>query len=626
MSALSIKRMLFALLLLLSAGASAEALHLARADVSAEAVGSFLPPPARLAAGDRPSAWFPVPLPDVFPRSAAMAAQDGVVSHWYRFRLRLAASTETLYLYVPRWQTVGKIAVYGDDRLLYRSRSGPVWNGFNHPLWIPLAEPGASPPQEILVRLDYVEGAGSAFSTVWVGKEGELQWRYRAREFIQAGFIKVATSAFLLTGIFSLFVGLWLRQGIYLMYFAASVLSLMHSQQYIQGLSPLPIPEEWFGWMIVNALGWMLIVTYAFCFRLHGRRFPLLERGLVGSMLLFSLLTLPWLSAIPNLNLITPYLNLLFFGVLIVLSVAMVVASWRSSSREGLLVSGWNMLNIPVAVHDLLLQNYLISIEGIYLLPYTVLGTFVLFMLILLRRYVAAIRDVERANERLEVRLRERERELQESHAQLRRIEHQQMLARERQRLMRDMHDGMGSALVTTLVAVERGGLSPAETAVLLRDCIDELRLTIDSLDPSETDLGPLLANLRYRLEPRLRQAGVDLRWRVGPLPPLQWLDPESTLHVLRIIQEVFTNLLKHSACTCTELHTEHEGEGIAVVIRDNGRAFAGEADGRPGKGLANLRHRAALVQARLTWESASGQNIFRLWLPLSRPGRAVTA
>jgi signal transduction histidine kinase len=343
-------------------------------------------------------------------------------------------------------------------------------------------------------------------------------------------------------------------------------------------------------------------------------------------MLLFSLLTLPWLAAVPDLNLITPYLNLLFFGVLIVLSVAMLLASWRSNSWEGLLVSGWNLLNIPVAVHDLLLQNYLIPIEGIYLLPYTVLGTFALFMLILLRRYVTAIRDVEQANERLEARLRERERELHESHEQLRRIEHQQMLARERQRLMRDMHDGMGSALVSTLVAVERGALSPDETAALLRDCIDELRLTIDSLEPADADLVPLLGNLRYRMEPRLRQAGVELCWRVESLPALQWLDTESTLHVLRILQEVFANLLKHSACTRISVHTEHDAEGVTVVISDNGRAFAGEAEGRPGKGLTNLRQRAALVEARLTWEAGAGQNVFRVWLPHSRPCRNASA
>src|SRR5690606_34970160 len=124
-----------------------------------------------------------------------------------------------------------------------------------------------------------------------------------------------------------------------------------------------------------------------------------------------------------------------------------------------LLMSGFNLLNIPAAAHDILLQNYLIDIDGYYLLPYLTAGVFVLFMYITLRRYLQAIADVEQVNVRLGSALAQREQELTESHQRLLHVEHQQMLARERQRLMRDMHDGMGSSLTSALLAIEQGQL-----------------------------------------------------------------------------------------------------------------------------------------------------------------------
>src|SRR5256885_14422427 len=50
----------------------------------------------------------------------------------------------------------------------------------------------------------------------------------------------------------------------------------------------------------------------------------------------------------------------------------------------------------------------------------------------------------------------------------------------------------------------------------LLQECIDDLKLSIDSLEPLDCDLLALLAGLRYRLGPRLEGAGVRLHWGGG--------------------------------------------------------------------------------------------------------------
>jgi signal transduction histidine kinase len=157
---------------------------------------------------------------------------------------------------------------------------------------------------------------------------------------------------------------------------------------------------------------------------------------------------------------------------------------------------------------------------------------------------------LEESNANLAYRLQERENELKKSHQYLREIEHRQTLSNERQRLMQDMHDGMGSSLVIALLEAEKGHLDASSLTDILKNCIEDLKLTIDSLEPVEADLLLLLATLRFRLTPRLESAGIRLRWDIQNVPALDWLDPRNALHILRILQETFSNIIKHANAT----------------------------------------------------------------------------
>ena len=71
---------------------------------------------------------------------------------------------------------------------------------------------------------------------------------------------------------------------------------------------------------------------------------------------------------------------------------------------------------------------------------------------------------------------------------------------------MSDMHDGIGGQLIKTLSLVENGKAASHEVAAALQYCIDDLPLAIDSLEPTDDDLLPVLGNLRFRFEARLKQ------------------------------------------------------------------------------------------------------------------------
>lgn len=212
------------------------------------------------------------------------------------------------------------------------------------------------------------------------------------------------------------------------------------------------------------------------------------------------------------------------------------------------------------------------------------------------------------------------EADIADSREKLRESEQRQMLSQERQRLMQDMHDGLGSSLISALRVVEHGRMDEADVGQVLKGCIDDLKLAIDSMEPVDADLLLLLATLRYRLGPRLESTGIALRWEVKNVPALDWLDPKNALHILRILQEVFTNIIKHTHATEIRVATGVEGDYVAVTISDNGQGFDVESAFKSGgKGLSNQMRRAESIGAEIKWDSNIAGTCFTLLLPIKR-------
>jgi len=221
--------------------------------------------------------------------------------------------------------------------------------------------------------------------------------------------------------------------------------------------------------------------------------------------------------------------------------------------------------------------------------------------------FIKTMHQAELARVELETRVREREQLLKRNFERLRESERVKVEAQERQRIMQDMHDGLGSQLMSSLMLVERGAVSNDQFAQILRESIDDMRLAIDALAAEDADLAAALGNLRFRMEPRLRAAGMELTWDARRLPEELGLHPDVVLPILRIVQEALTNALKHSRARAVRvtLGTEGSGESQSFDIRiaDNGRGIAGERVG--GRGLLNMRNRAQKIGAQLKLETA---------------------
>jgi signal transduction histidine kinase len=188
----------------------------------------------------------------------------------------------------------------------------------------------------------------------------------------------------------------------------------------------------------------------------------------------------------------------------------------------------------------------------------------------------------------------------------VRRAEHERALALERQRIMADMHDGLGSSLVGLLGAVQSGKPSLGEVERRLLDALQELRLAVDALEPMDGDLGVVLGNVRHRMRAAIEDSGVKFHWQVGELPHVSYLTPQAILAVQRIILEALTNALRHSKAGAVTVSAQVEDGWLRIQVTDDGVGFKELSPSR-GRGLDNLRRRAADLGGSLDIHSVPG-------------------
>lgn len=168
--------------------------------------------------------------------------------------------------------------------------------------------------------------------------------------------------------------------------------------------------------------------------------------------------------------------------------------------------------------------------------------------------------------------------------------------ALDRQRILDDMHDGVGSHLLGLLVESRAGTLRTPVLIAGLETCIDDLRLIVDSLDPLHASLGVALGALRARIASRCEGLSVELTWDVSDAVAAAF-EPAGRIQVLRALQEMVTNALRHSGTSRIDVRIGPCQGGAAetrfeISVRDYGAGMP-PAPNLFGRGMKSLKMRA---------------------------------
>ena len=291
--------------------------------------------------------------------------------------------------------------------------------------------------------------------------------------------------------------------------------------------------------------------------------------------------------------------------------------------RDAMLLALPVLASIFAATRDLIAVR--ISGEGpgmIFWSPQVTLMFIAMGAWIIIHRFRRQVQGNKDLLATLDARVRQRESELRESYAQVQEQKATEATLLERQRIMRDIHDGVGAQLVGLLSLLKRGQSDPAQLQEHASAALDELRMAVDAMQPVNGDLATVLATLRYRLQPRLVAAGIAVDWQVEALPPMDHLTPQTVLQLQRILLEAFTNMLRHAQASRVRVSARHEAGAanqLVLEIVDNGIGMPDPAPVVVGQGLKNMQARATAIGAtlRLDTPPAGGTRV-TIVLPLT--------
>jgi two-component system NarL family sensor kinase len=206
-------------------------------------------------------------------------------------------------------------------------------------------------------------------------------------------------------------------------------------------------------------------------------------------------------------------------------------------------------------------------------------------------------------------------------------------IERERQRLARDLHTGVGQMLTAIRLQLEALTVQlvdpPAAArqaleriSALVRDALDQVRALSHRLHPPEWQ--------RLTLEGAVEQlwnlSGIPARFeaslRVEPLPADPGLELKTLVY--RAAQEALSNIAQHARATRVEASLAARGGIVELRIADNGVGFnladflSAPPSVASGIGLRSIREQAAELGGKLDIETGANGTTLTLTAPFS--------
>jgi PAS domain S-box-containing protein len=223
---------------------------------------------------------------------------------------------------------------------------------------------------------------------------------------------------------------------------------------------------------------------------------------------------------------------------------------------------------------------------------------------------------------------------LRESSKELRILSNQLLSAeeKERKRIARELHDGIGQALSAIKFSVEnslgqlrkisdQSELESLQAIIpLTQKTIEEVRRIVKDLRPSILDDLGILATINWfcrefqKVYTSIRiESDIDVQENNIP-------SAHKTV-IYRILQEALNNIAKHSGADLVTLSLVEQANRVILIIQDNGVGFdvsktISMTPSRRGFGLASMSERAGLSGAdfQITSEAGKGTTIRVEW------------
>jgi signal transduction histidine kinase len=541
----------------------------------------------------------------------------------YRFEVPQAAfDVPQPMLYAPKVGNAYEVFVQG--RSVYRSdgvgRHGAQTQR-SHPQLVPLPRLLAASPVLVAIRVEGEHLAVAGISNLFFGDRSALERPYLIKHFFHTDASWIVAMACFSMGLLALLVWTRVRDPLYLLFGAASVIWAWRTAT--PGQSVLWMAPWLSSYFFLASYGWFvaLIALYVVgVTRMPWRGWPWLL------WTYFALATVMYVLVVQyNWVVLRTVFNTLTFLVVAALFVGLIGRLRQKMSQASVLLGLAGLAALLSGGRDWWAINFSADrYANQTWARYAVLSFMVVMAWLLVDRLVRLQNKMAQLNRDLENRVRIREAELATMFEKQKILAMSQAATHERERIVRDMHDGIGGQLMTVLRGVERGSFSPERIAQIIQDSLDDLRLIIDA-SSAHSHLMQALAAWRNRWDPRLDALGIELQWQMDEHVGEQTVPAQTVLQMLRLLQEAVINAVKHAHTQCIAVEVALQSGCVALTIRDHGQGFdvnhclTGAAAGHYG--LKSMQARATDIQAdlKITSSAGHGTEVSLIW-----PARVV--
>lgn len=565
-----------------------------------------------------PSGTRPVQLPHVLEPGDFAPEGSRVI---YRMKVNVSGPDTLRAIYIQKLSRSGYIRLNGRDAgscgnlLLQYTRCHHQPQFFRTPYvsW-------QAGDNEIEVEIFATQRQTNGLSEVVVGPRETIYWQwFKPRDLLQVQSLDMLTWLTLAFGLLALVVFAVLRnERMYLWFGLANLLAAMSK---INILTTTPVVSmDLFDWSVF-ASRFLFSCTFGLTYLAYFKR----ERPWhVWSILGYAALALGaiwWSNSSPKM------VSLIYAPVLLLgftLAGVSLWWAWRSGTLGDRLMA-LSFALIPVAgIFDFARLSGVGAFVGVYLLPYTSSLTLTLIGLGMIGRLALGLRTTRDLSSILQARVSQREAELLHSHLQIVQMERLRARTDERDRILRDMHDGFLSTLSLTRTALSFGQTSTQQARQLVTECIDDLRLMLETSSRNKGALADVLADFFYRFEKRIAGMGIEpaLDMQLEGMP---MLDSTTLLQMMRVVQEATNNAIRHSGARNLDIRARWDGASgrLVLQIHDDGNGMSRHSGTAPGggRGLPNMQARAEAIGAQLTLESDAQGTRLSLTLPVPEAG-----
>lgn len=191
---------------------------------------------------------------------------------------------------------------------------------------------------------------------------------------------------------------------------------------------------------------------------------------------------------------------------------------------------------------------------------------------------------------------------------------------RERRRIARDLHDQTLADLRHLLLVADQipaNGNESFDRSVFrqeIESISQEVRRICEDLSPSVLQNVGFAAALEFALANAVLHAPIEKRFKYEfvcdeGVEEHAKLSPNVQMQIYRIVQEAISNICRHAGATMVRMVVSCSVDGdFRLTIEDDGREFEiDDGSKHEGRGLSNMRARASLILAQISWFKRDG-------------------